>query len=141
MELCERHHNDNEHSFFVAELSREIFLRTEAIHGLDRRWLPALEAGAQLHNLGLFYGARRHHVRGMELILERGVAGFSPEEIALIALCARFHRKRVRAEEALLYRALPAELQKVALRLAAIVRVADGAGLLPRSIGAAELLR
>lgn len=124
--LCALYHNDNEHATCVSRLAVEIFEKTRSVHALDDAVIPLLETGAMLHNLGLYFGVSGHHIRSKEIILEHRLAGFSERETALIALMALFHRKRVRPQREPLFVTLAPEDQILALKLSAILRVADG---------------
>lgn len=116
---------DGPHDLHVAHLSERIFELTRSLHGLSAEHAPTLTAGARLHNVGLAGGVKRHHTRGREMILER--AGDSPSvAVRMVALIAGYHRKKVKPEGDPLLAGLTAEEQVAALRLTAIVRVADG---------------
>jgi exopolyphosphatase/guanosine-5'-triphosphate,3'-diphosphate pyrophosphatase len=52
-----------------------------------------LHAAALLHDIGMAVDYDDHHKHSRYLILNAGLPGFSPREVALVALIARFHRK------------------------------------------------
>jgi CHAD domain-containing protein len=113
------------HDLHVARLSERLFGLTAGLHGLSADYLPILTAGAQLRNVGLAGGGKKHHLRGRKMILEK--AGGSPGvAVKMVALMAGYHRKKVALGlEPLLAELTPAE-RVAALRLAGIVRIADG---------------
>ena len=113
------------HDLHVARLSERLFGLTAGLHGLSADYLPVLVAGAKLRNVGLAGGVKKHHLRGRKRILE--MAGDSPSVAAkMVALMAGYHRKKVALElDPLLTELTPAE-RVAALRLAAMVRIADG---------------
>src|SRR6185436_18275335 len=67
-----------------------------------------------------------HHKHGWYLIKNSDLAGFTPEEVDILACIARYHRKRgPKRKDACLAGLDKAQRRSVAL-MAAIVRVADG---------------
>jgi exopolyphosphatase/guanosine-5'-triphosphate,3'-diphosphate pyrophosphatase len=52
-----------------------------------------LWAAALLHDIGMAIDYDDHHRHSRYLILNGGLPGFTPREVALIALMARYHRK------------------------------------------------
>ena len=64
-QLCSLYNNDNEHGSFVAKMAKRVFDDTREIHELGGDARRLLEAGALLHNLGLYFGVRDHNVCSM----------------------------------------------------------------------------
>jgi CHAD domain-containing protein len=134
--LRARHGDDTAHSDHVARIATSIFLGTAPAHGVSPLYLSALQAGALLHNVGLKEDPENHHTRGRDIVASEGLRGFTPlnlkphelsdEHVGMIACIVAFHRKEVIASEEPLWMALPPDLQDITLRLAAIVRIADG---------------
>jgi exopolyphosphatase/guanosine-5'-triphosphate,3'-diphosphate pyrophosphatase len=98
-ELCDE---DPEHSAHVARLALELFdgltaLPSPGLKGLDGLGEPAreyLEAGALLANVGLFISHSRHHLHSYYVVRNSEVlTGLTDDEIEIIALLARYHRK------------------------------------------------
>ena len=89
----------------------------------EREWL---EYAAMLHDIGVHISYPRHHKHSYYLIRNGDLRGFEPDEVEVMALAARFHRrgppKRAHAE----YSALPAERRRTVRTLSAILRVAEG---------------
>jgi exopolyphosphatase/guanosine-5'-triphosphate,3'-diphosphate pyrophosphatase len=94
--LAERYQDDLQHPNHVAELSLEMFdgLRVaglgETLNGADRE---LLWAACMLHDIGTAIDYDDHHKHSRYLILHGGLPGFTPREMELIALIARYHRK------------------------------------------------
>ena len=85
-----------EHPAHVAELSLQLFdgLRMAGLAdvlGPEEREL--LWAACMLHDIGTAVGYDDHHKHSRYLILNGGLPGFTPRELELIALVARYHRK------------------------------------------------
>jgi exopolyphosphatase / guanosine-5'-triphosphate,3'-diphosphate pyrophosphatase len=96
LNLARRYQEDLAHPRHVAQLSLEIYdgLRaaglTEENGDRDRE---LLEAAGLLHDIGTAVDYDDHHKHSRYLILNAGLPGFSPREVELIALIARYHRK------------------------------------------------
>ncbi|XP_031256323.1 uncharacterized protein LOC116114313 isoform X1 [Pistacia vera] len=62
---------------------------------LDNKDLEFLEAACLLHNIGLFISKKGYHKKSCEIIMNGDhLYGYSTEEIKLIALLTRYHRKK-----------------------------------------------
>ncbi len=85
-----------------------------------------LGCAALLHDIGWHFGQAKHHRRSYELIKGGGLSGFTAVQVELIALVARYHRKarpKVRHEA---FSRLSAMDRQTVMRLAGVLRVADG---------------
>jgi len=95
MNLAHRYQQDLQHPRHVARLSLEILDGLEAA-GLtesspeDRE---LLWAAGMLHDIGTAIDYDDHHKHSRYLILNARLPGFTPRELYLIALIARYHRK------------------------------------------------
>src|SRR4051794_194826 len=95
MNLAHRYQEDLEHARHVARLSLEI------LDGLEQAGLaePTAEerellwAAGMLHDIGTTIDYDDHHKHSRYLILNARLPGFTPRELYLIALIARYHRK------------------------------------------------
>jgi len=123
--LAEKYHVDMIHARNVAELSARLFDETKADHGLGSRQRLLLQVAGWLHEIGGFVGVRAHHKHSHYLIANSEIFGLSREEIALVALIARYHRRSPPKPSHLEYMALSRELRVAVSKLAAILRVAD----------------
>jgi exopolyphosphatase / guanosine-5'-triphosphate,3'-diphosphate pyrophosphatase len=91
--LARQHGVDLVHAAHIAELAHQLL---EALPGagLPEPGEPELvEAAALLHDVGMAVDYDDHHKHSSYLILGGGLPGFTPREVALIALMARYHRK------------------------------------------------
>jgi exopolyphosphatase/guanosine-5'-triphosphate,3'-diphosphate pyrophosphatase len=124
VELCD---DDPVHSAHVAELALQLFDGTAVLHGLDAGCRDYLEAGALLANVGLFISHSKHHLHSYYVIRNSEVlTGFTDNEIEIIALLARYHRKSAPKERHTEFAALAPEDQDVVRTLAGLLRVAIG---------------
>jgi exopolyphosphatase/guanosine-5'-triphosphate,3'-diphosphate pyrophosphatase len=123
--LTERWRHDTPHSRHVAVLALQLFDGTRKLHGLEDGDRALLEYAALLHGVGHHVSHRRHDRHAEYLIRNGDLRGFEPEEIDLLALTARFHKRgrprRSRAEVARLSRPVRRRLR----RLSGLLRLAD----------------
>ncbi|MBM4154472.1 MAG: HD domain-containing protein [Lentisphaerae bacterium] len=123
--LAARYHVDVRHADQVADISLRLFRALQPLHGLGPRHGFLLEIAARLHEVGLFVNNRSHHKHSMYLILNSDLFGVTREDLLLIALIARYHRRSAPLPEHPYYGTLPREQRLVVQKLAAILRVAD----------------
>jgi exopolyphosphatase / guanosine-5'-triphosphate,3'-diphosphate pyrophosphatase len=126
IELAERFHASADHGEQIARLALALFDSTAGRHGLgqlEREWL---EYGARLHDIGHAISYEQHHKHSYYLIKNGGLRGFEPEEIAIIALIARYHRQGQPKKSHEGFGALPKGRRKTVRLLSAMVRLAEG---------------
>ena len=63
------------------------------LHDGDARERELLWAASMLHDIGMSVDYDDHHKHSRYLILNAGLPGFTPVEVAIIAQAARYHRK------------------------------------------------
>ena len=97
LNLAARYHVDPAHTQHVAKLATGLFdqLAEAGLHPGDQRERELLVAACVLHDIGMSVDYDDHHKHSRYLILNAGLAGFEPREVALIAQAARYHRKGV----------------------------------------------
>jgi exopolyphosphatase / guanosine-5'-triphosphate,3'-diphosphate pyrophosphatase len=125
-EFAERCHCDRDHIEHVRQLALSLFdqLADELEGDTEERGL--LEAAALLHDVGQLVGYRKHHKHSYQLITHAEALPFSPRERAIVALLARYHRRKGPKKKDDEFGALAPEDQAVVRRLAGILRVAEG---------------
>jgi exopolyphosphatase/guanosine-5'-triphosphate,3'-diphosphate pyrophosphatase len=115
---------ESEHAEHSTELALQLFEQTSALHGLDASYEEVLEAAGYLANVGLLVSHDRHHLHSYYVIRNSdALAGFTDEEIELIAQVARYHRKSAPKPTHTAFAALPEETQRVVRVLAGILRI------------------
>jgi exopolyphosphatase/guanosine-5'-triphosphate,3'-diphosphate pyrophosphatase len=122
--LARQHAVDLVHAEHIAGLARQLL---EALPGagLPEPGEPELvEAAALLHDVGMAVDYDDHHKHSSYLILGSGLPGYTPREVALIALMARYHRKGTPSLGALAPLCREGDEQFV-LRGAALLRIAE----------------
>jgi exopolyphosphatase/guanosine-5'-triphosphate,3'-diphosphate pyrophosphatase len=126
IELGERCGYWSEHAQQVARLALNVFDQTRSVHGLGDREREWLEYGALLHDIGVHISYERHHRHSYYLIRNGDLRGFDPQEIAVIALIARYHRQATPKKSHEGFQDLSGPLRRAVKALAAMVRLAEG---------------
>ena len=93
IELAERCSWEAEHSRQVAALALSMFDLTKRIHGLGDREREWLEYAGFLHDIGNHISYEKHHRHSYYLIKHGDLRGFEPDEIEIMALLTRYHRR------------------------------------------------
>ena len=95
LNLARQYRVDRAHTNHVAALALGLFdqLAAEGLHDGDPIERELLWAGCMLHDIGMSVDYDDHHKHSRYLILNAGLPGFAPAEVALIAQAARYHRK------------------------------------------------
>lgn len=92
--VARRYDQDVAHAEHSTNLALELFDETRPVHGLGEPEREVLEAAGLLHNIGRFVAHAAHHQHSYYLIRHsEQLAGFTENELELIAQVARYHRK------------------------------------------------
>ncbi|QXD14994.1 Ppx/GppA family phosphatase [Rhodocaloribacter litoris] len=125
-ELGFRFRWEQEHARHVAALALELFDVCHPLHGLDEDARELLEYAALLHDVGYHISHRRHHKHTCYLIRHADLRGFQPEEVAVIACVARYHRRAFPKKSHRVFGKLSKEHRRLVRQLAALLRLAEG---------------
>jgi exopolyphosphatase / guanosine-5'-triphosphate,3'-diphosphate pyrophosphatase len=95
LNLASQYNFDSAHTRHVATLALGMFdeLARLGLHDGDPRERELLWAASMLHDIGMSVDYDDHHKHSRYLILNAGLPGFTPVEVAIIAQAARYHRK------------------------------------------------
>jgi exopolyphosphatase/guanosine-5'-triphosphate,3'-diphosphate pyrophosphatase len=124
--LATRFSGDNVHGRHVAKLALNLYDAVAPMLGLNGTAREMLEYAALLHDVGHAIEHDRHNRHSYYLIKNGDLLGFEPEEIEILALAARGHRKQGGQFYPEELGALSTGARRAARGLAAILRVADG---------------
>jgi len=93
--LAHRFGHDDDHDLHVWELSASMYdgLAEAGLHEYGREERELLWAACILHDIGVAVDYDDHHRHSYYLTLNAGLPGFTPRELVLIGLVARYHRK------------------------------------------------
>jgi exopolyphosphatase/guanosine-5'-triphosphate,3'-diphosphate pyrophosphatase len=95
LNLAAQYRPDEAHTEHVATLALAMFdeLARLGLHEGDPRERELLWAACVLHDIGMSVDYDDHHKHSRYLILNGGLPGYSPIEVAIVAQAARYHRK------------------------------------------------
>ncbi len=118
---------DQRHAEHVRELSLMLFDQLQAVHHLPPQARVQLESGALLHDVGHRVSHRGHHKHGEYLALNGDIPGLDGRDRSMVGALVRYHnRKSEPASHHPAYSALNNNDKRIARRLAAILRIAEG---------------
>lgn len=95
--LAAQYRVEPRHTDHVARIALGLFddLADAGLHPGDPVERELLWAAAVLHDIGVTIDYDDHHKHTRYLVLNAGLPGFSPQEVATIAQAARYHRKGI----------------------------------------------
>jgi exopolyphosphatase / guanosine-5'-triphosphate,3'-diphosphate pyrophosphatase len=95
LNLAAQYRPDLAHTEHVATLALAMFdeLARLGLHDGERVERELLWAACMLHDIGMTVDYDDHHKHSRYLILNGGLPGYSPTEVAIVAQAARYHRK------------------------------------------------
>ena len=112
------------HANHVRYLSGRLFNQLAPLHNYGSTERELLDAAALLHDLGTIISYYDHHKHSRTLIINSGLAGFTPREVALLSQLVRYHRKGTPKRKRF-KSLLSKEDRQILLRLTAILRLAE----------------
>jgi exopolyphosphatase / guanosine-5'-triphosphate,3'-diphosphate pyrophosphatase len=121
--LAAQYDTDERHAAGLA-LSMFDSLAAAGLHPGDAEERDLLWAAALLHDIGTTVDYDDHHRHSRYLILNAGLPGFTPREVALIGQIARYHRKGTPAMGGLKPLMIKGD-QELLDRCSALLRVAE----------------
>ena len=123
--LGRHYHYDEAHAKQVMRFASQLFDDLHTVHAFGERDRLLLRAAAMLHDIGDFIHYGGHHKHSYYLIAHADIMGLTPEERAIVANIARYHRKGPPDTSQPNYRDLAKEARGKVRGLAAILRIAD----------------
>lgn len=126
LRLAERCSVDLVHSNHVAFLSRKILTLISRRFDVDASLGRLLEAAALLANVGNAVSYSKHHLHSYYIIRNADLMGFTDEEIEVIALTARYHRKGAPKVSHSEFAKMSEDRQHDVELMAGIIRIATG---------------
>ncbi len=116
------------HARHVVFLTLRMFdeLKRLGLHEYGPYERELLEFAALLHDIGIFVARSAHHRHSHYIIRHAEMAGFTDEEVQIIANLAYFHRKSPPRKRHQHFQALPREYQRMVRRLSILLRLAEG---------------
>lgn len=119
--------SDRHHAEHIRELSLQLFDQLQPVHHLPADARVLLESAALLHDVGHTISNKGHHKHGEYLTLNGDIPGLDGRNRNLVAAAVRYHnRKAEPSGNHPAYGALNNSDQRLARRLASILRIAEG---------------
>ena len=124
MQLGRKYHFDETHCLHVSQLACSLFEQTKQLHQLEERYQGILQIAALLHETGKYISEQSYHKHSSYLIRHAEFFGIGSQDVQLVALVARYHRRATPQPNHDLYSRLSREKRVAVAKLAAILRVA-----------------
>ena len=125
--FARRLNSDRRHAEHIRELSLQLFDQLQPVHHLPAESRVLLESAALLHDVGHTISNKGHHKHGEYLALNGDIAGLDGRDRNLVAAAVRYHNRKARPSgNHPSYGALNNSDQRLARRLASILRIAEG---------------
>jgi exopolyphosphatase/guanosine-5'-triphosphate,3'-diphosphate pyrophosphatase len=124
MSLGRKFDFDENHARNVAELTTKLFRQLQDEHRLDSRYEVILFVAALLHEIGMIVNTRSNHKHALYLIRNSELFGLSEEEMLLVGLVARYHRRASPQPSHEGYGTISQEQRVIVSKLAAMIRLA-----------------
>jgi exopolyphosphatase/guanosine-5'-triphosphate,3'-diphosphate pyrophosphatase len=129
LEVCarlgRRYHFDEAHARQVCRFAAQLFDDLQRVHAFGERDRMLLRAAALLHDIGDYVHYSGHHKHSQYLIQHADIMGMTPDERAIVANIARYHRKGPPDPNHPSYRDLTKEARGKVRGLASLLRLAD----------------
>jgi exopolyphosphatase/guanosine-5'-triphosphate,3'-diphosphate pyrophosphatase len=125
LEIGRHYHFDRKHAEGVAACACAIFRAMQPEHKMLLRYETLLTVAALLHDIGSYVSNRNHHKHSQYLIENSDIFGLSKQDLMIVALTARYHRRALPKATHMAYTALSRINRLRVSKLAAILRVAD----------------
>ncbi len=126
-----RYDEEPSHSEHVEKLALHLYdelAMQRAVDFIGTRERLLLQSATLLHDIGWSQSVdgKGHHKYSARLIRGHGWTALNPDEVAVVALVARYHRKSLPKASHKDFADLPADLKRLVRYLGGILRVADG---------------
>ena len=114
------------HGEHVAWLAGRLFDASAALHGLGAAERELLICAGLLHDVGVSVSFEGHHKHSRDIILQADLPSFTDRQRRMMACLARYHRKAGPSPAHSAFADLRPADQRTVMKLAALLRVADG---------------
>jgi exopolyphosphatase/guanosine-5'-triphosphate,3'-diphosphate pyrophosphatase len=125
LDMGRRFYFDEPHADQVKKLALVLFDDLAQLHRLPASARPYLEVAALLHDVGNAVSYAKHHRHAYYLIQNADLPGLADRERELVALVARFHRRRPPDPSHEMMHGLSPSETRVVRKLSMLLRVAD----------------
>jgi exopolyphosphatase/guanosine-5'-triphosphate,3'-diphosphate pyrophosphatase len=122
-EIALRYAVDEDHARHVAELSQMLFRELRREHQLSEHYETLLYVAALLHETGGYINTSSLHKHSMYIIQNSELFGLTAEDVQIVALVARYHRRALPKPTHQPYNSLDRDKRVIIAKLAAILRI------------------
>ena len=126
LQYAQRCDYEQGHSQQVTKLALNFFVELAEALALGDNERLLLECAALLHDIGWLHGQKGHHKNAMQMILDAQELPFEKTDRLIIALVARYHRKKTPKPVDAVYCDLSEQDRIRVDKLAGLLRLADG---------------
>ncbi|MDW7731608.1 MAG: CYTH domain-containing protein [Methanolobus sp.] len=132
IELFEDYDIERDHARKVTENSLELFDRLTAVHRLDPNLRSTMKIAALVHDVGVTTDMKKHHKAGRDILLGQPPAEMPFPLCLMLPWTTFLHKKRIDEDKLAKlfvkkkFSALPQRMRDDILKMAAILRIADG---------------
>ena len=124
VDLARRYNIEQAHALHVSEIATQLFEAMQTEHEMDRRYETLLAAAAILHEIGRYVNIRAYHKHTQYLIRNSELFGLSRQELTLVSLIARYHRRASPQPSHDAFTSLDRDERVAVSKMAAILRTA-----------------
>jgi exopolyphosphatase / guanosine-5'-triphosphate,3'-diphosphate pyrophosphatase len=124
-QVAEKYNCEMNHANCVEKLAMMIYREMQPEHKLAPRYALLLRVASILHDCGRFISLSSHHKHSQYLIENSDLFGLSRDDIKIVAMTARYHRRAEPKPTHPDYNALTRDEKLAINKLAAMLRVAD----------------
>jgi exopolyphosphatase/guanosine-5'-triphosphate,3'-diphosphate pyrophosphatase len=125
MELVQRGTHGAEHAQQVSRMALAIFDQTQRQHRLNQQAREWLELASVVHDIGEHISYEDHHRHSYYMVKNGNLRGFEPDEVEVIALLTRYHRRGTPKKSHPTFARLPRPVRRAVRWLSAMLRVAE----------------
>ena len=123
-QLAHKYDVDEDHVSNVSELCQQLFQQLKSVHGLDDRFETLLITAAWLHEIGGYVNPSSIHKHSMYLIQNSSLFGLTRDDLQVVALVARYHRRALPKPTHSAYSSLDRVRRVAVAKMASILRIA-----------------
>jgi exopolyphosphatase/guanosine-5'-triphosphate,3'-diphosphate pyrophosphatase len=129
--LFEKHHVERMHARKVTGNALKLFDELKEVHGLGEEYRQVIWIAALVHDVGVYTDVENHHKVGRDILMHSPPKELSCKFWPVVAWTTFLHKKKINREKLeklrlKSFRKMPTQLQQDTLKMAALIRIADG---------------
>lgn len=121
-----KYETDIEEKKHVSRLAMQLFDQLKDLHGMDLKARELLYQACLIYDVGTFVNFENYHKHSRYIILQGRLRGFNNQELVILALLARYHRKAGPKKRHKAFKKLDKKERKLVKGMAGILRIAVG---------------